>query len=133
MTSHINYDRRALERRAQNEWRNIPAKVAETRPSRLKTILAYGVVVVGVSVAAFYVTPGHAASTSSIIYLGDKAKIQMRVDNNKAENSMRLETYKSENQLRLEDAKSLHARQLEEDKAYHERLKDQRKGKCTFC
>jgi type IV secretory pathway VirB10-like protein len=129
MTSHVNYDRRALERRAENKWRNIPAQVAEVRPSKFKMIVAYGVVAAGVAVAAFYVTPSHAADkTSSIIYLGEKAKFDMRVNERKASNQMAVDNNRLYNQLQLEDAKSLHARQLEEDKAYHKKLEWQRKN-----
>lgn len=133
MTSSINFDRRALERRAQNKWRNVEAQVAPRPESRLKTIFAYGVVAVGVAVAAFYVTPvraaGSMANTPSIVYMGEKAKLDIRRDNNKALNTMQLQRQRSADQLRLEDAKSLHQRQLAEDRAYYEKLKDQRKHK----
>jgi hypothetical protein len=140
MTSQINYDIRALERRARSAWRDVEVAIQPPQPTIRGKVWAafnYSLVAVAIGVTVFYVTPSHAAgsqsNTPSIIYLGDKAKIQMRVDNNKANNATRLEKLKSENQLQLEDAKALHARQLAEDKAYYDKLKDQRKGKCTYC
>lgn len=130
MTSNISFDRRALESRSRNAWRDLALEV-QTPPktSKLKAFVAYGVVAVGVAVAAFYVTPSHAASkTSSIIYLGEKAKLDIRVNERKASNQMAVDNNRLYNQLRLEDAKSLHARQLEEDKAYHKKLEWQRKN-----
>jgi hypothetical protein len=129
MTSTISYDHRALEKRAENQWRRVVADVQPKPESRLKAIFAYGVVAAGVAVAAFYVTPSHAASnTSSIVYMGTQAKINVRRDDNKAINQMEIDRRKFVNQMKLEEAKSLYARQLEEDKAYHKKLEWQRKN-----
>ncbi len=135
MTSNVNYDIRALERRAQSSWQRIEAQITPTPPTvfeRVRAAVAYGGLIAVVGWAAFYATPGHAAgaqsNTPSIIYMGEKAKLQMRVDNNKHLNAVRLEAVKSEDQLKLEEAKSLHRRQLEEDKAYYKKLEWQRKN-----
>ncbi len=107
--------------------------IRETPPTlweKTRMWVGYSAVVVGVSVAAFYVTPSHAASntTSSIIYLGEKAKFDTRVNERKAANQMEIDDNRFTNQMQLESAKSLHLRQLEEDKAYYKKLEWQRKN-----
>jgi hypothetical protein len=128
--SHIHFSQKALERRALANWRGMAEPAKPSLASKVWSTVMYGSVVVGVSVAAFYVTPSHAASqtnTSSIIYLGEKAKFDTRVNERKAANQMEIDDNRLVNSLKLEDAKSLHARQLEEDKAYYKKLEWQRK------
>jgi len=128
--SHIHYSQKALERRAFANWREMHEVKKPSLLNRVWSITMYSSVVVGVAVAAFYVTPTHAASnsTSSIIYLGEKAKFDIRVNERKASNQMEIDDNRFTNQMQLEDAKSLHLRQLEEDKAYYKKLEWQRKN-----
>lgn len=137
MTSHVNFDIRALEKRAQSSWREVEVAIQPSPPTvfeRVRAAVAYGSIVAVVGWAAFYVTPSHAAGSMaqevrrvtvspSMVYFGDtrearKAKADILRDDNKAARAVELENLKFD-----------HQRQLLEDKAYYEKLKDQRKHK----
>lgn len=139
--SIIHYDPRAMEKAQFKSWRELAREVEPKKPTLANKVwasLMYGTVVAVVGWAFFYITPAHAAgsmaqdvrvvtASSSFVYFGDtregrKAKADIARDNNKAQRNIELENLKFE-----------HSRQLLNDKAYYERLKDQRKGKCTYC
>lgn len=118
--------------RQSREYRTItiqPPKL--TLFERVRMTVAYTSVAVGVGVAAFYVTPSHAAGSMaqdvrvvsvspSIVQYGSKIEQKMKADivrdNNKAVRNMELENQRSINQ-----------RMLEEDRAYYKKLEWQRK------
>ncbi len=122
------------EYRPRPVWMDVP--IQEPKPTTLEKVwqvCAYTSVVVGVGVAAFFVTPAHSAGSQgrdvkvihvspSIVQYGGKIERKMRADiardNNKAVRSLELENQRSTNR-----------RALEADKAYYQKLKDQRKAK----
>lgn len=137
MTSQVNFDIRALERRARNSWRDVDVAIQAPRPTvfeRVRAAVAYGTVAAVVGWAVFYVTPSHAAgamahdvnrvtASPSFVYFGDtregrKAQADIMRDDNRAAR-----------QTELENLKFQHERALAADKAYYEKLKDQRKHK----
>lgn len=105
-------------------------KVVEVKaPSKLRTIICYGVVFVGVAVASFYATDAfsqgsmapevrviEARPSPSIIRLGNQGS------DAKAREFRAREELKQSHRIELEELRHRHRRQLEADRAYYKRL-----------
>lgn len=128
MTSHVNYDIRALEKRARNQWRDAVAELQPKKPTifdKVLTVIAYGAMAAAVGYAVFVVTPAHSAGSMAtdvrIIHVTPRVA---QIDKKAA-----AEAQKQQGRMELENLKSANRRQLESDKAYYSKLKDQRKHK----
>lgn len=131
MTSYVNFDPRAAERRTREAWMSVPVQVPEPyKPSKLRTVLCYGIVVLGVGYSVFCLTPAHAAGSMAsdvkIIHVSPSISVY---GNDKATQSRSMEVLKQQGRMELENQRSDNRRALEADKAYYQKLKDQRKAK----
>lgn len=106
----------------------------QSRAQRIWTRIGYGLVIVGVGVAAFLVTPAHAggsmANSVKVIVVSPSVTI-MGLDSQAAsgrQQEIRLkENMRRSTELELEQLKSDNRRALEADRAYYKKLEFQRK------
>lgn len=106
----------------------------KSRAQRAWTWVGYGLVALGVGVAAFVVTPAHAQGSMApdvrVIVVSPSVTIMglgAQASSGRQQEIQLKETLKHRSDMELEQLKSDNRRALEADKAYYEKLKFQRK------
>lgn len=106
----------------------------ESSRARAWRYVCYGVVLAGVAVAAFVVTPAHAGQGSmapevrvirvspSVSFFGSREERKMKAD-------VTRDYYQHQNDMELEELRGRNDRALEADRAYYKKLEWQRKNR----